>query len=442
MIAKMTNSLRFLSGVLLLTLLVTINACSDDDTNGPDDPTIERRTSGFIIVGTTGSDNALVKYVEELPTSSVDLSDGQDFGRFVPQAIQENAIFLSKPDGSNGFSKMVVNQDGELVEIGDIDISSNRVGTMAIRDARLGIYSDPNDAATLVVFNPATLEATGTIDLSAGSIPGNISRRYDRLLFRGDNIFAPVRGLNGESFSELIVHVADVSSNTFVGETEREANGSAPIRFLTISVGSTLNLTDDNGDFYFGDIGNNGRTAAGIGGAFARINRIPAGSTEIDDSYTFEPGLVLNPQNLILPSQDFFQIVANGRALAYVNTRIPNEALAIIAAAPDGNPANLEPDQITQLQLIIDQGVTYRWCELDLAAQSVTPIENIPEGTNGGGSQIFEHDGGFYLSIATTASTTFYRYDPATSTATEAFTVTGADLRGIRGGVFNLSNNF
>ncbi len=437
----MTNSLRFLSSLFLLALLITINACSDDD-NGPDDPTIERRTSGFVIVGTTGSGNALVKYVEELPTSTIDLSDGQDFGNFTPQGLQENAIFLSKPDGSNGFAKMAVNQDGEVVEIGDIDISGDGGAgrALAIRDANLGVYSDPNDAATLVVFNPATLEVTGTIDLSAGSIPGNISRRYDRLLFRGDNVFAPVRGLNAESFSELIVHVADVSSNTFVGETEREGNGIAPITFLTSSVGG--NLTDDNGDFYFGDAGNNGRQGTGTGGAFARINRIPAGSNQIDDSYTFEPGLVLNPQNLILPTQNYFEIIGSGRALAYVNTTIPNEALALIASAPNGNPANLEPDQITQLTIIIDQGVTYRWCELDLASQSVTPIANIPEGTRLGASRIFEHDGSFYLSIASGANATIYQYDPATSTAVEAFTVIGANLDGPRGGVYNLSSNF
>ncbi|MEO0528554.1 MAG: hypothetical protein AAFZ89_15080, partial [Bacteroidota bacterium] len=267
----------------------------------------------------------------------------------------------------------------------------------------------------------------GTIDMTAGFVPDDIGQRYQRFMFRGDDVFAPVRGnVNGESFTSFIVHQANLATNTFVGDTQRDGNGVSEIVSLN-SFGQSL--VDEAGNFYVADAGNiNG---AGI---FARLNRINAGSNEIDPTYVFEPVRVLNPANIFLPTFSDFTYISNGRAIARVNAETPQAAIDIVTAA--GGVQNLSDEQIQQILGILFTAESAVWCELDVNALTVTPISGIPALGIFAGGTVFSFDGEFYLPVSTETENGYYRYDPTSGAAVKAFEVTGAAVSG----VFNIAN--
>ncbi|WP_299528800.1 hypothetical protein [Ulvibacterium sp.] len=436
---KVKKSLRgqYWNIIFVLLFAMAAVACSNSDDPDPTDdvgPTDndgmeepQNKSTGFVFVGTTSSGSALAKYVEELPTGDLDLSDGTDYSRFFPTALYGNALFMQRPDGSAGFSKIVVNPDGELEEDGVIPTISDGSFRMEVRDAELGVFHDRATPNTLSVFNPTTFEVTGSIDMSAGEVPGDIDQRYQRLMFRGDDLFAPIRGEDGSSFPSFVIHSADLSTNSYVGTTGRDGNGVSDIVFMN-DFGQ--NVVDSQGNIYIMDVGN--LEGAGIP---ARINKIPAGSYEVDPTYTFDPAAVLNPANTFLPSMQYLRVLDNDNAVALVNAETPQAAVDIVLDA--GGLGNLTPDQINQILGILFTAESAVWCELDLTAQTVTPIEGVPNVGAFAGGTVFNYDGAVYLPVPTTEETAYYSWNPGTGEVTKAFTITGADLSG----GFNIANN-
>ena len=418
----------FLSTFLLLTGLL-LSSCDDDDNADMDVP-LTIKTSGFVIVGSTASNSALVKYVEELPTGTFDLSGGTDFSGFDPRALYDHALFVRTPEASDGFSKYVVNDAGELVEVGTISIFSNQPFRLSVRDAGVGVFQDQAAPNQITVFNPTTFEVSSTIDMSGGFVPGDVAQRYNAFYFRGDDVFAPIDGGNTE-FSSFIVHQASLSTLSFVGDTQREGNGVDIISNFTNYLHHG-NL-DDAGNLYIPDGGN--YQGEGIA---ARINKIAVGSNEIDAAYVFEPASKLNPENTFLPTFSHFYVIGNGKAIARVNAETPQAAVEIVLEA--GGTGNLSQDQTQQVLGILFSAASARWCELDLNAQTVTPIAGIPQVTVFTRRDMFEHEGQFYLPVVVggeNPENAYYRYDPNAGTSEKAFDVTGANIVG----VFNLANN-
>ena len=421
---KTKNRLTLLWGTCLLFTGLVLNSCDDDDDAVVNAP-LNIKTSGFVIVGITASETALVKYVEELPSESIDLSDGVDFPQFVPNSLYDHAMFLARPGQSTtGFSKYVVNENGELVEAGVLPTTSSESFRIAVRDDETGVFHDLATPDEIRVFNPTTLEITGSIDMTAGFVPGDINQSYQRFMFRGDDVFSPIRGNGGrESFSSFIVHQANLSTNTFVGDTQREGDGQSTILHL-YAFGQ--NVVDESGNLYVTDAG----TFQGTG-IFARINKIPAGSNEIDESYVFEPVRVLNPANILLPTFTGLRYIGNNKAVALVNATTPVEVLEYINSRPD--PQNLSPEERDQVFLILTGAASAVWCELDLEAITVTPIPNIPSlGIFDSGS-VFTHDGEVYLPVVNenTPENAYYKYNPGTGASEKAFDVNGATIEGV-----------
>ncbi|MGD1840433.1 MAG: hypothetical protein ACFB0B_05990, partial [Thermonemataceae bacterium] len=136
----MTTQINFrfksLLNIISLTLVLLLNACTNDDNNTADVPPADTtRTTGFVIVGITASGSSLIKYVEELPTEAIDLSDGTDFSAFVTRAIYEGALFLRRPDHSDCWSKNVVYAGGALEEVGFIATIDLNPFLLCVRDA-------------------------------------------------------------------------------------------------------------------------------------------------------------------------------------------------------------------------------------------------------------------------------------------------------------------
>ena len=400
----------------LLSLLMFFSACSDDDDSSvpePDDP-VNKRT-GFVSHGFTSSGSRIMKYFEELPTGTVDISDGTDFVNPTIQSVHNGALFTRRPDGSPGFSKMVVNAGGEIIEEAFIPLSSPGIG-ISVRDSLTGVFEDPANPDIIRVFNPTTFEVTGSIDMSAGFVPGDVPQQYAAFIFRGDDVFAPITGSDGTIFTDMIVHQANLSTNTFVGDTRREGNGSGSIT----PSGSAQGL-DAAGNLYLPDVGNL------LGDDIsARLNKIPAGSSQIDPTYVFEPGVTLNPQNMLFPLFFGFRFLESGKAIALVNSEIPQEVQDIITDA--GGFANLTAEQFVQVQLIVVEAETGLWCEIEVDAMTVTPIDGIPVTKLFDRFSVFEYNGDAYLQVNAAAESALYRWNPTTGAVSKAFVMTGLNV--------------
>ncbi|MEO1023769.1 MAG: hypothetical protein AAFW89_14595, partial [Bacteroidota bacterium] len=196
-------SSRILIPVLLFSFALGFSAC---DNNNDSDEELIVQTEGFVIIGITESGSRLVKYVEEVPSGTFDLSDGQDFPIFFPQAVFDHAMFTQRPDQTRGFSRYVVNQNGQLVENGVLNVFGDNSFAIEIRDTELGAFHDRSTSDVVTLFNPTTMDITGTIDMSAGPVPGDVNQRYNSFLFRGDDLFMTIRNndTNGH-FTSMII---------------------------------------------------------------------------------------------------------------------------------------------------------------------------------------------------------------------------------------------
>ncbi|MGF1636229.1 MAG: hypothetical protein ACFCUU_04085 [Cyclobacteriaceae bacterium] len=427
---KLNSISKSLFGLLLLILVIELSACENDD--GPQPDINNNKTTGFVVVGQTSNQSAVVKYIESFPEGEeINLSVGvKDFPRFLPNTVYDHSLFLPNPDdATGGFSKYVVNENGELVEGGLIPVVANNSFRIAVRNSESGVFHDIATPNRISVFNPATMSIIGTIDMSTGFVPDDVDQRYQLFCFHEDKVIAPIRGGDGTSFSSFIAHIGNMSNNSFVDYTQRIGNPGAEFQALFASqFGQTV--TDGQGNTYIldgGDFTGSGTPAA--------LNKIPAGSSSFDETYEFYPSQVLNPLNGLLPIANTFHAVGGTKGIAKVNADIPQEVINIVTEA--GGPQNLSPTQLQQVQALLFSAETARWCELDLIAMTVTPISGIPSLGIFTGGNVFRHEGSFYLPVPTTSEQAYYKYDPQTAIAEKAFTIVGADLTG----VFNLSEN-
>jgi len=168
----------------------------------------------------------------------------------------------------------------------------------------------------------------------------------------------------------------------------------------------------------------------------ARINRINAGTNEFDLTYTFEPAVVLNPQNIFLPLTLDFTVIGDQTAIAVVNATTPQEAIDIVLDA--GGIQNLSLAQIQEILAILNNAESAVWCVLDLANETVTPISGVPGlGAFPTGNVFRDNNGEVIIPVNNTAGSAYYRLDASGSNATLAFNIIGASVPE----VLNLGNN-
>ena len=121
-----------------------------------------------------------------------------------------------------------------------------------------------------------------------------------------------------------------------------------------------------------------------------------------------------------------FRFLESGKAIALVNNEVPQEAQDIIADA--GGFANVNPEQFAQIQRIVVQAETALWCEIEVDAMTVTPIDGIPFTKLFDRFSVFEYNGDAYLQVNTAAESAHYRWNPVTGAVSKAFVMTGLDV--------------
>lgn len=250
-------------------------------------------------------------------------------------------------------------------------------------------------------------------------------QRYQTFFFRDDLVFAPIRPEVGGTFDSTIVHIADLSTGSYVGTTTKNSGESMPV------LGFGKRTVDESGNIYVPDTGN--PTGSN---PVSTILKIPAGSNEFDPDYDFTPALITNPSNVLLPATNGMYYHQDDKAYTIVSTETPQKLIDLVASV-GGNPANLSDEQIQQALNILYTAENGSWSELDMESQTVTEISGIPMVSPFNVNTVTEVDGKLYFPVVRQEENALYEYDPATGEAQKAFDVEGGSLMG----VYNLSNN-
>ncbi len=419
---RWNDASSFISGFAPYTFSGSSNEFGSNfwNTVAPEDV---RLKSGFVINLATPNNDRLVKYFSTLPSGTADLSDGQVFSQFSPRDAFDGNLFTSKTDGTGAFTKMAVNGNGLLVEDGEITLSDddNSFLIKVINDTT-GLFHDRANSTEISVFNPTTMELEGIIDMSAGTAPS--PQRFQEFVIRGDEVYAPIRAADGNSYDNYIVQIANYQTGQYVGQTEFPTGANSFVNIFG------QNWVDDAGNIWFQNAG-----SPLEGNFISSIHRVPAGSQQFD-SYSFIPALAANPANTLFPQTGRVYFLGNNLAIALVITDVPQGVIDLLASV-GGDPANLSEEQIDLALGLFFTEETGRWVELDLEAQTATIIAGLPAQGGFAVTSVEEINGLVYLSITRATENAFYTYNVTTKEVEKAFDVVGGSIDGI----YDLSKN-
>ena len=416
------------SSLLLAFAMLFVVSCSDDDEDT--DPVDARLNTGFVILGVTEDGSARFgAHYEELPTGTVDLSQGTSFQNFFVLSVLDGALFSARTDGSSGFARTGINGNFEFIEDGNIATISDQSFQIKARNADVGVFHDRNDPDVVQTFNPTTMQVTGTLDMSqANAVVPDEPVRYQQFIFRSDDeFFAPMRTEAGDNVTDAAIPLVSISQGGVVDVAEFEGLGDV------IYFNGSRRLVDENGNTYIWHAGN--LSVPTISGS---VLMIPAGATDYDPNYNFKIPEVNNPALTGFGTfMNGFNYWENNKAFALVNEAIDQALLDLITER--GGLENFSPDDLNTALGILFNAPTGAFVLVDLVTQQVTKVNGLPAvSVFAQGADTYFLNGEVYFGIVTPTENALYSYDEATNTATKLFDATGVQLAD----VVNLAENF
>ncbi|MEO0554735.1 MAG: hypothetical protein AAF149_16130 [Bacteroidota bacterium] len=408
---------------------IFLTACNNDDSDPLAGLTAEelRLREGYLVVGTLDG-STFVQYVEELPTGSIDVTQGTDFQEFNIVSVIGSTMYAQATDGSNGIEKLVVNELGEVVVVGEITTIEDAFG-LSVRDSLFGVFHDTNDPSIMNTFNPATMEVTGTIDMSIVSeleLEGTVV--YSGSAFRGDNeLILSVQVQGGSSGLGVPRAIVDLTAMRAIAITRYETT-NLPNPAIVV----TDNHFDEAGNYY-GPYFSNQSFPAISGG----ILKIPAGQNGYDQTYNFPVPLRNNPE-LALGGPFFtgFEYIGNNKALAYFNASL-DPRITEILEENEFNLANIDQNELNEILTLLNTSSTAIVAEIDVLTQSITPVEGVPAAPPFGGASLPMIDDQAHFILRSDEVNALYRHTGGSS-AELIFEGTGARLIS----VIDLSQDF
>ncbi|MEM8894274.1 MAG: PKD domain-containing protein, partial [Bacteroidota bacterium] len=238
------------------TFTVTLTATnSEGDDTASEDLTVvaPRLTSGFAIIGVTEDGSARFgSHFDQIPTGMIDLSQGTSFQRLFVLSVLDGALFSARTDGESGFSRTIIDAEGNFIEDANIATISDGSFQLKVRNSDLGVLHDRNDANIVQTFNPVTMSLTGNLDMSmANAVVPDEPVRYQKFIFRSDDEFiAPMRTEAGQGVPDMAMPIVSVLQGGVVDVAVFEGLGD--VVYLN---GTRYNVTE-NGDTYVWTAGN------------------------------------------------------------------------------------------------------------------------------------------------------------------------------------------
>lgn len=223
---------------------------------------------------------------------------------------------------------------------------------------------------------------------------------------RGNNLFVPFQKLDANGY-----FTTPDADEAFVAVYSYPDVESEPIKIISddrtsnIGVnGATTGLIEaDNGDLYSFS---SGAEMAGFAPASTKpsgILRIPNGETEFDEDYFFNVEEITGGEKLF-----WFDYVGDNKAIARLLTHDDGGAWAAFGR------------EYFNQRLVI----------LDLEAQTVTNVANVPLHAKRYSSPVSVEDGKLYMSIETADEAYVYQIDVETATATQGAEIEGKTIKG------------
>lgn len=406
---------RYLTAIFAASTLF-FTACSDNSPE-PEPSTTDRYVLITLADRVSGTKAGFISTFDEFPTGTISNAttgslEGQGMGGWRTHGDNIYKMFRTS-DYATGIEKINIAANGTVtagafLASKDAAASAKYFGTgnFVIKDDNLGYYWDAAEPTKIQKFNPTTMGNTGSIDLieavnergvdEAGINFRAVGQKF--LAIKGNKLYANITyakndvnqiGFFDDFFPDVYIAVIDLGTETFEKTISIKNTGS--IAYINEN---HMYDFDSNGDLY---IVTQGRSA--IGGQ-SKIARIKANETDIDSSWE-------------LSFEDDFTSDYNGK-FANVFAKDGKLIVAIndqpLTGGPNGN---------------INSADIWKFYSVDVASKDFEEISGLPVGTNPGAAMVaVEVDGKILLRGSTTAGENgYYEYDPATNSATLAFSV-------------------
>lgn len=422
---------------LLLSLFIagSLFSCSktEDET-----PTAESKyqEEGYVMASisqTSASNTFYAGYFPTLPSGTIDLTTKSSYSSFYPSTVWKNYMYGQPLVSDKKLSKQaIVKATGAIEEVASIPLVDFLSRVLIIND-QLGVYSTGGNRG-LFMFNPTTMENLGPIDMSAAqNFPDHETNIYAYLTYRpNDNrLFAALytnSSKTGQFYDAQNVYVEVINMTT------KKWEKTAVFEQATYPVtrGSENSLVDENGNVYIftqGQYGLDGQLGPNAAKrSRPQILKIPAGSTDFDKTYSF------NPVNGVGFSNLMFQLVlggvydANGIAYACISgQQDPPRLLELIAKLATNTITATEYQELSNIAFY---SANQRWARLDLNAKTATIIADIPLTAAYGYPITYKYDGKIFLPAYNSEQKLngIYSYDPAGNKATLVNSLTAGGL--------------
>lgn len=397
------------------------------------------KTEGFIvssIVQSAAGFSYFVGFSEDQPVGNLDLTRFNSFEGYFPQTTYKNFAF-GGPLNNQGQSLTkyaVDNETGQIVEAASIPLTSF-LSQVLIIDDETGIYTI-FDTPSLFVFNPATMQLIQEIPMPEAvqieAFPDQ-TNSYFHIIYRAqDNkAFLPLTtnsDLTPPFYDATDVYVEVVDLNSRSWEKTAIFTGAT----YPLTRGMENPIVDEQGNIYIttqGQYSLDGQIGPTANpGSRPQLLKIPAGSTDFDSDYAFNPINTLGFSALV--AQLMTGTIYGSNGIAYAAITASNDdprILELLVKVGEGTITEQEFNELTNLVL---NSPTFRWVRLDLNAQTVSVIEDIPFTAGFTYPFSYEYDGKFYFQVfdPTGNANGYYEYDPETGTSFNIYNVTAGGV--------------
>ncbi len=420
--------------ILLIMLVGTVFSCDKAGTE-PEAESLYQE-DGYVvstIAQSTAGNSYYAGYYPQIPSTDIDLTTKSSYTYFYPRAGWKNFMYGNNLKGESVLAKMAVSkQTGVITEVASIPLL-DFLNTVTIISEELGVYTSWDNKGVRL-FNPSTMQLLESIDMSASkSVEGATRHNYSHVVYRkqDNRLFLFLLADNnktGQFYDAVDVYAEVVNLTTKKWEkTLTFSQATYPI-----SRGMENPLIDEQGNIFVitqGQYGLDGQLGPNSAKrSRPKILKIPAGTTEFDPAYAFNPVDKVGQQNLL------FQLIlggvyqSNGVAYACISgQQDPPALLALIAKLANGTITEAE---YAQLQNLAFYGANQRWAKLDLNAQTATIIESLPLTAGFAYPNSFIRDGKVHFQMYNSdlKLNGFYEYDPSSGSSKKLFNVTAGGL--------------
>lgn len=423
---------------ILFTLLLTavFLSCSDDEDTPAEENSLYQ-TEGYFVTTfseTTAGYTYYGGYYASLPGSAaVDLTSKSAYNSVIIRDKHNEYLYGSSLKGENSVAKIAVTKDGKLTEVGSFPLTSF-LGNVKIINDNLGIYVEWGSTPQLGLFDPQTMQKTGEVDMSKAFRNKDFERNYYRhVAYRAqDNrlFLALITDNNKTSqfYDATDVYVEVVNLTTKQWEKTTIYKGAMqPETF-----GNDNPIVDESGNIYIftqGSYGLDGKMGPGAPkSSRPQILKIPAGGTEFDPDYSFNPVDAFGQTDLLV--QLMMGGIYDSNGIAYVAISAASESPRILELVMKFAQGTITEEEYNELRNAVFYSQNQRWAKVDLVAKTATVIDDIPLTAAYSYPFSYKYDGKFYFQFNATSEKTsgFYEYDPATGKGQKVVNVSQGGL--------------